>query len=232
MRLRHYLQLGLICFACQLSSIASAQQQDMAETQKVAQAFLEKTVKQIGELKQVQFAPIDPRLKLKACDSISAFLPSSSKVWGKINVGVRCTGSANWQIFLPVTVNVRGHYYMLANQVKHGQSIAEADLIKVDGDLDALPANAVLRAEEIQGKTVQGNYSSGVVLRTDMLKAPLAIQQGQTVKVISHGQGFSVSTEATALTTANEGQIAKAKTNNGQVISGIAKLGAIIEIQN
>jgi flagella basal body P-ring formation protein FlgA len=48
--------------------------------------------------------------------------------------------------------------------------------------------------------------------------------------VILNGAGFSVSSEARALNNANEGQLTQVRTSNGQVISGIAKLGGIVEL--
>jgi flagella basal body P-ring formation protein FlgA len=56
------------------------------------------------------------------------------------------------------------------------------------------------------------------------------VQQGQSVRVVSSGPGFRVSTEARALNNASEGQIAQARTASGQVVSGIAKAGGVVEV--
>jgi flagella basal body P-ring formation protein FlgA len=50
------------------------------------------------------------------------------------------------------------------------------------------------------------------------------------VRLVSKGQGFSVSGEGKALTNASEGQLARARTANGQTVSGTARAGGIIEI--
>lgn len=60
--------------------------------------------------------------------------------------------------------------------------------------------------------------------------APLVVQQGQTVKIMSRGSGFSVTSEGRAMNNAAEGQIAQARLANGQTVSGIARPGGIIEI--
>lgn len=224
-----------IYFAVSLIWMASplrAQQQSVEIIRSTATEFLKNHAKALGELEGIELAPIDERLKLNPCDSMSAALPVGSRPWGKVNVVVRCTGPKSWQVFLSATVSIKGSYYLAANQLKHGQSFNEHDFVRMHGELNTLPSNTIIDLQQAIGKNIQGSYSSGTVLREDMLKGPLAVQQGQTVKLISSGVGFRVSTEATALTNANEGQIAKAKTNNGQVIAGIAKLGAIIEIQN
>ena len=209
-----------------------AQQQSLDTVRATAIDFLKSHAKNLGELSEIELAPIDERLKLSACDAMSAALPIGSKPWGKVNVVVRCAGPKTWQVFLSATLTVKGSYYLAAKQLKHGQAFNEQDFIQMSGELNALPGNTIVDLQQAIGKSIQGSYSSGTVLREDMLKAPLAIQQGQTVKIVSSGVGFRVSTEATALTNANEGQLAKAKTNNGQVVAGLAKLGAIIEVQN
>jgi len=47
---------------------------------------------------------------------------------------------------------------------------------------------------------------------------------------VSSGPGFRVSAEARALNSAAEGQIAQARTASGQVVSGVAKAGGVVEV--
>ncbi len=50
------------------------------------------------------------------------------------------------------------------------------------------------------------------------------------IKLMSSGPGFQVTTEARALNNAAEGQTAQAKTPGGQLVSGIARAGGILEV--
>jgi len=72
--------------------------------------------------------------------------------------------------------------------------------------------------------------ASGSILRSNALKEVPVILQGQSVKIISSGAGFQVSTDALAINSAARGQVAKAKTVTGVNLSGIARSGGIIEI--
>ena len=121
-------------------------------------------------------------------------------------------------------------YYVAATPLSSGQLISATDIRKVNGDLTSLPIGAITTPSQAIGRALNISLTSGSVLRTDAIKSTLAIQQGQSIKVISTGPGFQVSTEAMALNNANEGQIAKAKTISGQMISGIARIGGIIDI--
>lgn len=74
------------------------------------------------------------------------------------------------------------------------------------------------------------SIAAGRPLRADMLRQPIVIQQNQTVKLVSRGAGFQVSNEGRALTNGLEGQIVQVRLASGQVVSGVARTGGIVEI--
>jgi flagella basal body P-ring formation protein FlgA len=54
--------------------------------------------------------------------------------------------------------------------------------------------------------------------------------QGQSVRLLSSGDGFIVSNEGKALNNAVNGQIVQVRTHSGQVVSGVARNGAVVEV--
>jgi flagella basal body P-ring formation protein FlgA len=80
------------------------------------------------------------------------------------------------------------------------------------------------------GKTVRNGIAAGQPLRSDLLSAPWLVQQGQSVKLLSRGAGFTVSNEGKALNNATEGQIAQVRTASGQVVSGVARSPGVVEV--
>jgi len=175
---------------------------------------------------------LDARTKLSSCDAFEPFLPSGSKLWGKATVGVRCLGPSSWTIYVPVQVNVSGSYLISARPMQAGYLIAETDVVIRSGDLSTLPTNIVTDPSQAIGKTVKSGLAAGQPLRSDQLIAPWAIQQGQSVTTISNGPGFSVSSIGKALANAVAGQIVQVRTDSGQVVSGIARAGGIVEISH
>jgi len=173
---------------------------------------------------------VDPRLNLAACPAPEAFFPPGSRAWGKTTVGVRCTAPTRWSLFLTATVRVRGDYVVAAAPLAQGQNVAQNDLAKASGDLTSLPAGAITDAAQAVGRTLSMSVPAGAPLRQETLRAQQAIRQGQAVRVMSSGQGFQVSVEARALNNAAEGQVAQARTQSGQVVSGVARAGGIIEV--
>jgi len=204
--------------------------QDLGLLKLTAEQFLRTQASGLPGEVRVTVGSIDPRMKLPACVTPEVFFPASSKAWGKTTVGIRCSVPSPWTIYVSAKVQVHGDYVVAALPLAQGQSITQADIAKVKGDLTAMPAGIITDASQAIGRTVASSIRLGSPLRQDALRNQQAIQQGQAVRVILNGAGFSVSSEARALNNANEGQLTQVRTNGGQVISGIAKLGGIVEL--
>jgi flagella basal body P-ring formation protein FlgA len=71
---------------------------------------------------------------------------------------------------------------------------------------------------------------AGRPLRSDMVRQPVVVQQNQMVRVVSRGPGFLVSNEGKALNNGTDGQVIQVRPGNGQVVSGIARAGGVVEV--
>ncbi|MDB5765042.1 MAG: flgA [Herminiimonas sp.] len=213
-----------------LANDVDAPRQDHATLRRAVEQFLH--VQAAGLPGQVDIAvgAIDPRLNLSACAAPEAFLPNGSRAWGKTTVGVRCIVPAPWTVYIPATVRVRADYIAAAVPLVQGQNIGPNDIAKIKGDLTALPPGVITDALQAVGHTVTRSVQLGAPLRQDALRSQQAVQQGQQVRLISAGPGFSVSAEGRALAGGSEGQVIQARTSTGQVVSGVAKTGGIVEV--
>lgn len=173
---------------------------------------------------------LDSRTQLSPCNAFEPFLPAGSRLWGKATVGVRCLGPSAWTIYVPVQVTVSGNYLVTTRSMAAGQILGAGDIVSRSGDLSSLPVNILTDQAQAIGKTVKNGISAGQPLRSDFVIAPWAVQQGQTVRLVSKGSGFSVSGEGKALNNAADGQIAQVRTASGQSVSGIARPGGIVEV--
>lgn len=176
--------------------------------------------------------PLDPRTQLSPCSAFEPFLPAGSKLWGKSTVGVRCLGPSAWTVYVQVQVKVSGNYLISTRAMPAGYVLSAADIVVRSGDLSTLPANIVTDPSQAIGKTVKNGFSAGQALRSDQLLTPWAVQQGQSVKTVSNGPGFSVSSSGKALNNAAAGQSVQVRTESGQTVSGIARPGGIVEVAN
>lgn len=168
--------------------------------------------------------------RLPDCARHQAFSPPGTRLGGKTYIGVRCLGPANWSVLVPVNIAVTGSYVGTARPLIAGQTILADDLVTLTGDLNTLPTGVVTDPAGAVGKTLRNSLGAGQPLRSDHLLAPLLVRQGQSVRVVSKGDGFAVSSEGQAINNAAEGQVAQVRMPSGQTLRGTVKADGSIEI--
>lgn len=224
--MRHWLTAVFLALAC-----AATSAQTTADTLRAsALRFLEAQTAGLPGTASIEVGQPDARMALGACSAHEIFLPPGGRAWGRVNVGVRCTRGASWTLYIPSRVRVEGDYLVTARALGRGQVIGEGDYAFMRGELTELPPNMIIDAQQAIGQSVQVAIGAGQPLRADWLRAPPAVQQGQIVKLIARGSGFAISHDGKALATAQAGQTVQVRTGSGQVVSGIARPGGIVEV--
>ncbi|WP_029363377.1 flagellar basal body P-ring formation chaperone FlgA [Herbaspirillum lusitanum] len=230
------LSLLLLLPAFGLSALAQTTEQntpprqDLGALQKIAEQFMKVQTTGLSGAVNIAVEPADSRLNLAACTSPQAFMPNGGRLWGRTTIGVKCIAPSPWTIYLRATVQVIAEYIVTAAPLAQGQIIGPNDITKVKGDLSNLPNGIITDSSQAIGRTANISLALGAPIRQDALRSNRVVQQGQAVRVVSTGPGFQITTEARALTNGSEGQMVQAKTSAGQVVSGIAKAGGILEI--
>jgi len=163
--------------------------------------------------------------RMPACAALEPFLPPGARLWGTTSVGVRCAGERPWTLYLQARVSINATYFVAARQINPGETIGPTDLSPRQGDLTLLPRTVATDAGQIVGTVAVNRITSGLPIRSDLLRSAIAVQQGQTVRVVSRGSGFEVSTEGQVLTRASAGDPVQVRTRAGQVVSGTVKSG-------
>lgn len=217
------------------SQLALAQQpaptrQDLGAVRQVVEHYLKAQTAGLAGKVSINVGKIDPRMNLAACPAPQAFQQPGARAWGKTTVGVRCAAPAAWTVYIQAQVSVVGEYVAAAVPLVQGKEIDQSQLAIVKGDIAALPNGVVTDIAQAVGRTSTVSLASGAPLRLDMLRSKPVVQQGQLVKVVSHGNGFSVSAEARAIGTAADGQVVQARTPGGAIISGLARAGGQVEV--
>jgi flagella basal body P-ring formation protein FlgA len=225
--LKRFLFLLAVC----LASLVHARQEP-AEVKRVIEDFLRVQTRGLPGQASFTIGAIDPNNNLTPCPALEAFLPAGGRPWGRINVGVRCQLEGSWSIYVPAQVKVLGEYFVTARPLARGQAITAGDLARRRGDLAELPAGIVTEEAQAIGKSLNVSVQSGQILRSDVLRAPAAVQQGQSVRVVSKGKGFQVATEGKALNNAAAGQVVQVRTASGQTLSGIARADGTVEVSH
>jgi flagella basal body P-ring formation protein FlgA len=179
---------------------------------------------------EITVTPMEEGTQLTYCPSPEAFFPPNSAAWGRTTVGVRCGQPKPWTVYVQANVSIIANYVVAGAPIGQGQIITANELQLQKGDLTTLPTGIFTEFNRIIGQTARMSLVAGTVLKKEMLKMPLIVQKGQSVRVSSGGKGFSISTDGQALNEASEGELVKVKVSNGSVLNGIAKENGIVEV--
>ena len=180
---------------------------------------------------EVQVGALDPRLKLAPCQRIEPYLPPGMRLWGKARIGLRCAqGVRPWNVYLPITVRVFGQALVAAVPLPAGATLREDDLRLAEVDVAEDNAPVVTNASLAVGRTLTRPLIAGRGLRQTDLKPRMWFAAGDSVKVLASGPGFSIAGSGQALTPGIEGQTARVRTDNGQVLTGTPVGTRVVEL--
>jgi flagella basal body P-ring formation protein FlgA len=204
--------------------------QDPARLRAAVEQFLATQTAGLPGQVTVKVGAIDPRMSLAACPAPEGFLQPGARAWGKTTVGVRCSAPTAWTVYIQAQVSVQADYVAAAVPLAQGQPVELSQLVLMKGDIAAMPNGIITDTAQAVGRTPTVSLAAGTPLRLDTLKSKPVVQQGQSVRLVSNGNGFSVSSEAKAIGTAGEGQVVQVRTPSGSVVSGTARAGGLVEV--
>lgn len=226
------LALGLSLIpAIAASSAASAnERQDLRIIEAAVADYLRtQSVGLPGEV-EITLGSIDARTSVPPCAALEPSLPPGTRPWGNTAVVVRCSVPHPWVLYVRAQVRVVSDYVVSTRPLVQGRPLAAGDLAMHRGDLTQLPAGVVTDVNQAIGRMLIASLPFGSPLRQDMLRAQPAVMLNQSVKLVSSGRGFSITAEGRALNNAVEGQPVQVRSGSGQVVSGVARAGAIVEV--
>ncbi len=226
---------ALITFC--LSLFASQQEpvnqyQDISLIKKTEEDFIYRNTATLPGQIIANVDKIDQRHNLPKCPELEAFVPTGGRLWGKTSIGVRCNSQlATWTLYVQAEINVMASVLHIARPVSSGKALVDEDIAPQIVNLTQMPDGIFTDAKQVIGKVATSNLTAGQPLRSQMLRAPHVILRGQKVSLVIQGRGFSISSEGQALADAAEGQVVQVRNKSGKIISGLARMNAIVEIQ-
>jgi flagellar basal body P-ring formation protein FlgA len=196
----------------------------------LAQAGLEQRIESLVRASMPQGAKVslsvgqlDPRLNLAPCQQAEPFLPSGVRLWGRSSIGIRCIEGARWSVFLPITVTVVAPALVASRSLPSGTALSASDVTVQDVELTREPGPVVVDLEQLKGQSLGRSVQQGQAIAMDALRPVTTVQQGDPVKVMVQGDGFSMATEGLATAPAGEGQTVRVKLENGKIVVGVLR---------
>jgi flagella basal body P-ring formation protein FlgA len=169
---------------------------------------------------EVQIGQLHRGLRLAPCDRAEPFIPSGARLWGKVNIGLRCVAGARWTTFLPVRVSAWGPALVARTPLPAGRIPQPGDFGTEQVDWAAHRSVPLANEALLEGRELTRPLAAGQPLLTGHLRMAPAVRMGETVPVVVQGAGFAIRTEAVALGSAADGQRIRVRTGNGKVLDG------------
>lgn len=223
------IRLLLLLIGLAAAAVASARQ-DAAPVRAEVAAFLQQQTRSLAGEVRIEVGEFAPDNGLAPCTRLEAFLPPGARAWGRVTAGIRCLAPTPWSAYVPAQVRVTGPYLITTTALAAGQALGPGDVRVEVGEVSAQPADVLTHPTQAAGQIARLAIAAQRPLVASLLRAPVAVAQGQAVKVITRGPGFQVANDGTALSGGSDGQPVQVRLGNGQVVRGTARVGGYVEI--
>ena len=213
-------------------SMADAPVQPIASIAAAAEARLAAQVGGAASRTTLSADRLDPRLKLPLCDQpLEGFLRPGTKVAATTIVGVRCSGSSPWKIYVPVSVVVTAPVLVAKQALSRGQPLTSDDFVLEERDVSRSVSGYISDPRVVVGQKLKVSLLAGRALTPAMLTSQAAIRRGQSVTLVANGGGIGVSMAGKALTDGGIGQRIRVENlNSGRVVEGIVRSREHVEV--
>jgi len=178
----------------------------------------------------VSVGDADARLRLAPCEHPEPFLRSGARLWGRSFVGLRCPSGTPWSISVPVQVRIYGIGLVAARSLPAGQPIAPTDVRAEQIEWTREPQGVARELPQLQQRVPARTIEAGRPIGLALLREVPAVAQGDPVKLVGRGEGFSITTDGIALAAATVGQPVRVRVDSGKIVTGTAREGRIVEV--
>jgi flagella basal body P-ring formation protein FlgA len=215
-----------------MPAFAASAWQSPAEIAATAEAFLEKRIGRSAERTTVEASQLDPRHRLAKCDEpLEAFLRRGTKITPRTIVGVRCTGSKPWKLYVPVDVVVTDSVLVSKRTLPRGHLLTADDLVVEQRDVSRLISGYIARKSDLVGQRLKTQLLAGRVLTPAMLQADAAVRRGQLVTLVAQSGGIAVRMSGKSLMDGAINQRVRVENmNSGRVVEGIVRSRETVEV--
>lgn len=156
---------------------------------------------------EIQVNPLDPRLRLAACDSdLTQSLESPAQPVGRVTVRVSCEGSTPWTVFVPAQVRIFRPVVVVKTALRRDSIIGAGDIALVEQDVSLLNRGYVTEVEQVIGRKLTRATRTDQVLTPAMLQLAEAVRRGDQVVISARSGGINVRMQGEALSGGTLGQ--------------------------
>jgi flagella basal body P-ring formation protein FlgA len=177
-------------------------------------------------------APLDPRLRLAACDRpLDAFITGGGQIQYQTTVGVRCAGRVRWTIYTSVTVESLATVLVARYALPREAALTAADFEPQTRRVPGLLSGYLTDAAALAGQRLKRPLRAGEALSRDALAPAFLIHRGQQVVLVAHAPGIDVRMAGVAL---SDGRVADRidvrNLSSQRVVEGVVRSDSEVEM--
>jgi flagella basal body P-ring formation protein FlgA len=235
-RLRQCLHVGALALLLLPAQRAAGSETPAWQSNSDITAAAESHVRQLtgaaAKKTSVKASSLDPRHRLPLCDqALESFMRRGARIGARTIVGVRCSGSKPWKVYVPVDVIVTAKVFTARQTLPRNHLLTDADLAVDERDVSRLVSGYISSKDELIGQRLKQQLIAGRIITPAMLQADRIITRGQTVTLIATGGRINISMSGKALMDGALNQRIRVENiNSGRIIEGIVRSREHVEV--
>ena len=155
----------------------------------------------------IEVGRLDRRLRLPRCDgALEAFSPARKATGARRTVGVRCSGTQGWSLYVPVKISLRRKILVASREIDRGSPLTAGDFRLEERDVAALSRGYLEDPSRLLGKVSKRALHRGQVITPGQLSTGKVIRRGHQVTILGRVGGIKVRMQGKALSDAGIGE--------------------------
>lgn len=188
---------------------------------------------QTGGVFKVEVGALDARLHLAPCDAkLTTFMPPGARTLGNTTVGVQCSGTRPWSLYVPVSIKMFGEAVVAVRPLAGGTALTPQDVHMAQVELGTASAGALTDPQQVAGKVLRRPLLADAVVTADSLEEPRMVRRDERVTLVAEGSGIEVRMMGQALADGVLGELIKVRNlGSKRVVEGTVLSAGLIRVR-
>ena len=206
--------------------------QRLESIQAAAESFVQSQLPPTRGKYFVNATRLDARLRLASCaDPLEAFVANNGIVQTRTTVGVRCSSTGGWTVYVPVAVETEAPVLVLRRALARRARIEALDVELQTRRLPGIASNFMSDVTSVQGRRLRRALPAGSPLTTDVLDRTVLVQRGQSVTLIAATRGIEIRAQGQALSDGGaHDRIRVQNVNSLKVVEGVVENAGTVRV--
>ena len=215
-----------------LPSVHAQSVQALETIQASAEAYVQAQLPPTRGKYFVSATRLDPRLRLSACTSkLEASVANNGSLQSRTTIGVRCTATGGWTVYVPVTVETEAPVLVLRRALARRARIEALDVELQTRRLPGIASHFMNEVTSVQGRRLRRALPAGSPLTTDVLDRDVLVERGQQVTLIASTGEIEIRARGQALTEGGaHDRIRVQNVNSLKVVEGVVENAGTVRV--